>query len=333
MPFSLSALGRSTGITRPRREPDGKSGVYVSAADLVALEAAVRGPGLWARQPGRQLLAGRHESHMRGRGLSFEELREYIPGDDIRSVDWRVTARAGKPFVRVFTEEKDRPALIVLDQRMNMFFGSRRSMKSVAAAEAAALAAWRVLSVGDRVGGVVFNDTKFTQVRPHRSRAAVIDFLNTIVEQNTALHAQLQDRRGRGQLNAALRVVASQAEHDHLVIVISDFDGHDAETRQTLLQLTMSNDVLAVLVYDPFLLRLPERGELVVSGGRLQAELPFGRSDVRGRITEFARGRGRELLSWQQELGLPMMLVSAAEEVLPQLRRMMAELSWQNRRR
>src|SRR5262249_42250648 len=140
-----------------------------------------------------QLLAGRHESHMRGRGLSFEELREYIPGDDIRSVDWRVAARAGKAVVCGFTEGEDRPALIVVDQRMNMFFGSRRAMKSAVAAEAAALAAWRVLSVGDRVGGVVFNDAKLTQIRPHRSRAAVIDFLNAVVEQNTALHAQVQD--------------------------------------------------------------------------------------------------------------------------------------------
>lgn len=333
MSFSLSALGRSTGVARPGRSADGGADAYVSVADLVALEAAVRGPGLWARKPGHQLLAGRHESRIRGRGLSFEELREYVPGDDIRSMDWRVTARAGKPFVRVFTEEKDRPALIVVDQRMNMFFGSRLKMKSVTAAEAAALSAWRVLSVGDRVGGVVFNDTRVSQVRPHRSRAAAIDFLSVVKEQNALLHAEAQDPRGPAQLNAALRIVASQATHDHLVIIVSDFDGHDKETRDILLRLTLSNDVLAVLVYDPFLLQLPEKGELVVSGGALQAALPFGHGDVRGRITEFATSRGRELLAWQQELGLPMMPVSAAEETLPQMRRLMAQLSWRNRRR
>ncbi|WP_274628154.1 DUF58 domain-containing protein [Arvimicrobium flavum] len=333
MALSQSALGRSTGVARPRRTEDGEAGAYVCVADLVALEAAVRAPGLWARQPGHQLLAGRHASRVRGRGLSFEELREYVAGDDIRSMDWRVTARAGKPFVRVFTEEKDRPALIVIDQRMNMFFGSKRSMKSVAAAEAAALSAWRVLSVGDRVGGIVFNDNEVVQVRPHRSRAAVIDFLTEVVRQNRELHAEAPDLRGRAQLNVALRAAASQAEHDHLVIVISDFDGHDAETRDMLLRLTRSNDVLAVLVYDPFLLQLPESGAMVVSGGALQAELPFGHGDMRARIIEFARERGKELLRWQQELGLPMMPVSAAEETAPQMRRMMAELSWRTRRR
>ncbi|RWC30880.1 MAG: DUF58 domain-containing protein [Mesorhizobium sp.] len=333
MSFSVSALGRSTGIARPRSDENGTAGVYTSVAELAALEAAVRGPGLWARQPGRQLLAGRHESHMRGRGLSFEELRQYVPGDDIRSMDWKVTARTGKPFVRVFTEEKDRPALIVVDQRMNMFFGSRLAMKSVAAAQVAALCAWRVLAVGDRVGGVVFNDTRFAQVRPHRSRAAVIDFLNVIDGQNRALHAEVPDPRGHEQLNAALKIAANQATHDHLVVVVSDFDGHDAATRDMLLQLTVSNDVLAVLVYDPFLLQLPVTGEMVVSGGTLQAALPFGSGEVRGRITEFARSRGRELLAWQQELGLPMMPVSAAEQVMPQMRRVMAQLSWRNRRR
>ncbi len=333
MALSLSALGRSTGIARPSRSAESSAGAYVSVADLVALEAAVRGPGLWACRPGHQLLSGRHESRMRGRGLSFEELREYVPGDDIRSMDWRVTARTGKPFVRVFTEEKDRPALVVVDQRINMFFGSRLNMKSVTAAEAAALAAWRVLSVGDRVGGIVFSDTRLAQVRPHRSRAAVVELLTEIAGQNRALHAEAPDSRGRGQLNAALRTAASQAEHDHLVIVISDFDGHDADTRDMLLKLAKSNDVLAVLVYDPFLLQLPETGAMVVSGGTLQAELPFGHGDTRARITEFARARGRELRGWQQELGLSMMPVSAAEETIPQMRRVMAQLSWRNRRR
>jgi uncharacterized protein (DUF58 family) len=333
MPFSLSALGRSKGVARPHRDVEGEPGVYASVADLVTLEAAVRGPGMWARRPGHQMLVGRHQSRMRGRGLAFEELREYIPGDDIRTMDWRVTARAGKPFVRVYTEEKDRPALIVVDQRLNMFFGSRRAMKSVSAAEAAALCAWRVLVMGDRVGGVVFNDTKVTEVRPHRSRAAVIDFLNPIVEQNSALHAKSEDSKGQGQLNAALRAVAAQAAHDHLIIVISDFDGHDNDTRDMLLGLTMSNDVLAILVYDPFLLELPEKGEMVVSEGSLQAVLPFGHGNTRSRIGDYARARGNEILGWQQQLGMPMMLLSAAEETVPQMRQMMRKLSWRNRRR
>jgi hypothetical protein len=100
-----------------------------------------------------------------------------------------------------------------------------------------------------------------------------------------------------------------------------------------LLGLTMSNDVLAILVYDPFLLELPEKGDMVVSEGSLQAILPFGHGSTRSRISDYARARGNEILGWQQQLGMPMMLLSAAEETVPQMRQMMSKLSWRNRRR
>jgi DNA polymerase III delta prime subunit len=99
-----------------------------------------RGFSFLLRQPVYSILAGRHASRLRGRGLNFEEIRRYLPGDDIRNMDWRVTARTRRPHVRVYTEERDRPLLLVIDQRQSMFFGSRRAMKSVVAAEAAALA-------------------------------------------------------------------------------------------------------------------------------------------------------------------------------------------------
>jgi len=128
MRFSLGALGRSSGIRRSRgRSPESARGAYVAVADLVALEAAARDFTLLPRQPVHSLLSGRHGSRVRGRGLAFEELRQYLPGDDIRTMDWRVTARTGSPFVRVYTEEKDRPALFVVDQRISMFFAGRGS--------------------------------------------------------------------------------------------------------------------------------------------------------------------------------------------------------------
>lgn len=334
MGFSLAALGRSKGVKRPRlAASDAARGAYVSVESLVALEASARDFTLLRKQPVRRLLAGRHASQMRGRGLAFEELRDYLPGDDIRTIDWRVTARTGKPFVRVYDEEKDRPALVVVDQRMNMFFGSRLMTKSVTAAETAVLCAWRVMNLGDRVGGFVFNDTRIDEIRPHRSRAAVIALAGMIAKQNAELQAVSSAPRGCGQLDLALEAAANVAHHDHLVVVISDFDGHGARTRDLLLRLTISNDVLAVLVYDPFLLELPQTGQIVVSGGGLQAELPLAHGKVRSGIADFARRRGEGLLAWQRELGLPMLLVSAAEETAPQLRRTLSQLAWRQRRR
>src|SRR6478735_5107820 len=107
----------------------------------------------------------------------------------------------GKPYVRVYTEEKDRPALILVDQRINMFFGTVRSTKAVAAAEVAALCAWRVLAQGDRIGGLVFNDFRIDEHRPHRSRSAVLRLAETITTRNHELRADAPASRTPAQLN------------------------------------------------------------------------------------------------------------------------------------
>ncbi|MCO4864481.1 DUF58 domain-containing protein [Cupriavidus sp. WGlv3] len=299
------------------------AGVSVDAAALARLEVAARDFHFLPRQPVHSVLAGRHASRVRGRGLTFEELRLYLPGDDIRSMDWRVTARTGKPHVRVYTEEKDRPVLLVVDQRINMFFGSRRAMKSVSAAEAAALAAWRVLAEGDRVGGVVLGDDRIEAFAPRRSRDAVQQLLGGIARFNQALRADAPARRAAGQLNAALERTARMARHDCLVIVVSDFDGHDTRTRDLMLALATHNDVLTILVHDPFLGALPGSGQLVVSDGELQVELGFGHAATRRGIAEFADARARALLDWHHAMGVPLLPLSAAEETAPQLRRLL----------
>ncbi len=308
-------------------------GVYVTTDHLVGLEALARDMRFVQKARSHRQLAGRMQSAMRGRGLVFEELRDYLPGDDIRSIDWRVTARTGKPAVRVYGEEKERPAILVVDQRINMFFGTRRSMKSVTAAEAAALCAWRILGSGDRVGGFVFNDRTIEEIKPHRSRNAVIALADVIAKQNRELRAD--DRRDVGvvQLDAVLTTVANIARHDHLIVVISDYQGHSALTRDTMLRLSAHNDVVCLLVYDPFLLELPSSGGIVVSGGGPQAELALRTASVRTSIAAFARSRGEELLAWQQELGLPMLPISTAEDTAPQLRRVLEQSAWRQRRR
>ena len=146
--------------------------IHVDSAHLAGLEARAAGFDFLPRQPVGSVLSGRRAARVRGRGLEFEEIRGYLPGDDVRAIDWKVTARTGSPHVRVTREERDRPALIVADQLMSMFFGTVLNMKSVAAAEIAAMAAWRILAAGDRVGGIVLSDDGFDAVvarrRPRR---------------------------------------------------------------------------------------------------------------------------------------------------------------------
>ena len=159
------------------------SRVHVTLDELLRLRHRAKGFSFLPRQPVHSLLTGRHASRLRGRGLDFEELRHYFEGDDTRTIDWAATARRGSPHVRVYTEERDRSVLLLVDQRMSMFFGSRRAMKSVAAAEAAAIAAFRVTSLGDRVGAIVFSEQGIVEIRPEARDAAVRRILAEVVRQ------------------------------------------------------------------------------------------------------------------------------------------------------
>ena len=198
-------------------------GVYVTIEELVRIRHQGQGFSFLPKQPVHSLLTGQRASRLRGRGLNFEEVRRYLPGDDIRNIDWKATARTRKPQLRVYTEERDRPVLIIVDQRINMFFGSRVSMKSVTAAHTAALAAWRVLSVGDRPGALVFNDSATEFVRPHRSENRVIEILKAVTNMNQMLSIERARAARPERLNEALEQAIRLAEHDHLIVV----DKHD----------------------------------------------------------------------------------------------------------
>lgn len=294
--------------------------VYISLAQLMALEPHARGLSFLARQPRRSLLAGNHASKVRGRGLDFDELRRYQPGDDLRHLDWRASLRTNKPVVRTFCEERDRPALILVDQRMSMFFGSRRSFKSVLAAELAALAAWTVLRAGDRVGGLVFNDRRIDSVAPLRSRARVQALCARIAEQNQALHAELDDIDSSGQLDRVLQRTVALGGHGQLICLISDFAGAGPHTLALLRQLAERNDVVALQVFDPLAQNLPASGKLLVTQGQLQVVLAVGRKPVRQPLSDFLLGRLHEVADLLRRSQVPLMLFSSAEPALDQLR-------------
>lgn len=294
--------------------------VYASLAQLMQLEHRVLGLSFQGRQPRASILSGNHASRLRGRGLNFDELRHYNPGDDLRHLDWRASQRYGKPFVRSYTEERDRPVLILVDQRMSMFFGSRRSFKSVTAAELAALSAWMAFHGGDRVGGLVFNDSRIERVSPIRSRSRVEALCAAIVRQNQALAADLPDAENEPQLDRALQSCLAMAGHDHLICLISDFAGAGPRTLQLLRQLSAHNDVVAMQVYDPLALNVPERGRIMVTQGELQVELQVERRQVRQPLGEFTQGRLRDVATLLRRSQVPLMMISTGEPTHEQLR-------------
>ncbi|SMP42561.1 Protein of unknown function DUF58 [Neorhodopirellula lusitana] len=302
---------------------DGQSDdrVYVNLRGLSLLEHRIGGLSFLPRHPLQSLLSGRHASRIRGRGLNFEEIRNYQPGDDVRTIDWKVTARTRTPHARVFTEERDRPVLLLVDQRIGMFFGTQLYMKSVVAAQIAALSAWRVLDQGDRVGAIVFNDQKAEFIRPQRSRDCVSRVLRTLVDFNTALSASSTAKSNPAMLGNVFEQAARLASHDFLVIAISDFHGLDEGATRSLQRISQHNDLLAALVHDPSASALPSSERFVVSDGELQMELSGSKTTQR--VEAITSGRIADVLALQQKLQSPVLPISTGEEVLPQLHRLL----------
>ncbi|MEN5034847.1 DUF58 domain-containing protein [Pseudomonas sp. TWI929] len=305
--------------------PDGF--VHVSLAELMALQARARGLSFVARQPLSSILSGNHASRLRGRGLSFEELRHYLPGDDLRHLDWRASLRYGKAFVRTFSEERDRPTLVLVDQRMSMYFGSQRYFKSVSAAQLAAVCAWMALHASDRVGGMVFGDHHVDFVRPLRSRARVEALCSAVVKANHRLTAYASDDEHQGQLDKVLRSCIACAGHDHLICIISDFAGIGPGTLPLLRQLSRHNDVIAIQVYDPIAMQLPEKGRLNVTQGAQQVELEIGQRRVNRPLGEFLAGRLRDVAQLLQRSQVPLLTISCGDDSLEQLRRELGRLA------
>jgi uncharacterized protein (DUF58 family) len=295
-------------------------GVYVQLDELVRLQHKASGFSFLPKQPVHSILSGRHNSKLRGRGLNFEELRNYLPGDDTRNIDWKVTARTRTPYVRVYTEEKDRSVWLLIDQRVGMFFGSQKRMKSVVAAEVGAISAWRVLSVGDRVGALIFNDNEISVVPPHRSRERVMQILKQVVIKNQALSASPELKPDPGKLNEALKQASILARHDCLVCLISDGDGLNSETRQHISRLAEHNDVISTLIYDPLEKKMPAVGRLRFADGEGQLEADTSNKKLRRQFESEFKQRLDGIQNASRRFSIPVVPLHTNSPVSEQLR-------------
>lgn len=295
--------------------------IHVTANHLLRLGGPSRALSLLPRQPARSILNGRHASRLRGRGLNFEELRGYLPGDDIRTIDWKVTARTGSPHVRVYTEERDRPTLLLVDQRVSMFFGTEVYMKSVIAAEAAAIAAHRVLAQGDRVGGIVFSDTSVAEHRPQRRSAALLQFLSSIADANSALNASLNPQPTVA-LNDVLTEAARIAQTSGLICLFSDCDGLDQRSEALLRRMAHSNDLIVFNVSDPTARVLAPDLKLTVSDGEEQIEIDSSDPELSVKIRKSMEDRLAQLHAWSRRYGFPVVPLTTSEPALDQLLRL-----------
>ena len=293
--------------------------VFTSLKELLGMERLSQYFSMVARkQKVKSILGGRHQSKLRGRGLDFEEVRHYVKGDDIRNIDWKVTARTKETHTRVFSEEKEKPALIVVDQSKSMFFGSQNRTKSVVAAELAAVAAFRVLKQGDRVGGVVFADNGIDIIQPKRDRRNILRFLEKVVSRNHELidskPANIED--ALKETTAKIRNIVT---HDYLVVVISDFRRYDATVIRFISQIAQHNDVVLVKIVDPLEKEIPEM-KFVAGDSETQVTVDGKSSKIR---EKFKTGFESDYLDFQAQMSkhrIPLFSIDTLNSVEEQLK-------------
>ena len=308
------------------KTPDTAPGAYADLDSLIKIQFKARGFSFLPKQPITSILSGRYASRLRGRGLNFEEIRRYLPGDDIRTIDWKVTARMRKPHVRVYTEEKDRAVLLLVDQRSHMFFGSKRNMKSVTAAEATALAAWRAISVGDRIGAIIFNDHETKEIKPQRSRETVMRILKSTVEMNHELGVGKSRRPRPAMLNKVLGKAVQLCTHDYLVIVISDFEGVDEETKRLTVQLGQHNDVLAISIHDSLQEVIPDTNtDMILSDGERQLEINSSDRKLSEGIKAGYYQERESIQKWLNSISAPLLSINTDEDVAEQIIKIIGE--------
>ena len=240
-------------------------GAYVSLNDLLTLRHRLsRNSGETSTQKtGNQ--SGIKLSRYNGRGIEFSEVRAYQTGDDIKSIDWRVTARKNKPHTKIFQEEREHPTIVAVDQTQSMFFGSVARLKSVAAAEVAARIAWQTLYFGDRVGGFVKSNTDCQLYKPRRSQKAVARLLNSISLSNQALNRNSKNI-GDSFLEDLINL-NRLSRNRYRIYLISDFGGELSDWQELISRISRSNLVSCVHITDPLDSKLPHRGHYSVTDG------------------------------------------------------------------
>lgn len=294
------------------------AGVRTSLAELIDMRHRVREVPLFSTPHRRSPLVGLHHSKLRGRGVDFDQVRIYQAGDDVRTIDWRVTARTQEPHTKLFHEERERPIYILVEQSPRLFFGSGLAFKSVLAAQAASLVGWAALSHNDRVGGLVFGQAEHHEIKPRRSKQSLLQLLDRLARANTALSAdQNSDPDAFG---LALRRAREVLRPGSLAVIICDERALGDAAEQQLTLLARHVDLLLVPVFDPLDHALPAAGLLRFAqfGARLDLDShdPLIRQAYR-RQGEARSARWRRLAD---RLRLPLMALDTQHDLIDQLR-------------
>jgi len=190
--------------------------------------------------------SGNNKSAFRGRGMEFEEVRAYIFGDDVRDIDWRVTARKSEPYTKVFNEEKDREIIVVLDLSASMVFGTRKELKSVTAAKTAALIGWLTLKHKDRFGLLLFDGENTTYFKPQNNLKNLMNIFMQIAKKTK----EILIKQHHNDISQALDVLQFHQKGQGTVFIVSDFSHFDNEKFRKIATLSKKHQVCCINIFD-----------------------------------------------------------------------------------
>ncbi len=317
------------------------NGIELSMAELIQYQSKSALIDLSARKNihGRQ--SGNYLSRSKGRGMEFDEVRHYQTGDDIRAIDWRVTARTGKTHTKLFREEIERPVLIATDLSNNMHFGSKLLFKSVQAGHLAALVAWHAKSRGDRLGGIVFNQQQHLELKPRSRKEGVLHYLHALTslhKKSTAEQTELSNAVTNNTVNSASKLndfeqncarLRQLAKPGSLVYFITDAQQLNlpAQKQQNVLrhlsQISQHCEVVICLINDPLELALPNSAiKLAVNftDGENRQQLTLGDKATAAQYQQQAFKMASQKQQLLTETGARVINFSAGETLEQQLR-------------
>ncbi|KTD76361.1 DUF58 domain-containing protein [Legionella waltersii] len=271
------------------------------------------------RPEGRAVRSGSHISKFRGRGMDFAEVRNYQAGDEIRHMEWRVTARTGRPHVKIYQEERERPVVILADFNPSMIFGTRIAFKSVVAARLATILAWTVIKQGDRVGGFFFSASEHSEFTPRSRDAGVLPLLASLSHYTDQTESQREEKPRL--LSDALTRLRRVVRPGSIVVMISDFYSMDEESEKHLNRLAVHNDILAYHVCDMIELVPPKPQQYAITNGHQEILLDTGIERVNSAYERYCYQRVERLKEQFKRLQIQYIQVTS-DMNLPQLVRL-----------
>ncbi|WP_417712018.1 DUF58 domain-containing protein [Pseudoalteromonas ardens] len=297
------------------------NGVELTLKELLYYKSKARLLDLKPKRAIRSDQAGQYLAPHKGRGMEFAEVRQYQYGDDIRAIDWRVTARTGEAHTKLYQEEKERPVFIFCDLSSPLLFGSRLLLKSVQAAHLSALVAWSACARGDRLGGVVFSEHGHHELKPTARDKGVLAFCHQLCD----IHAQSLAQRGDNQASSFdnnLKRLSHLAKPGSLIYLISDFSQLNEASFKQLEHLSRHCELIGCQISDPFEHTLPAYKDAIeVSSASGSWTLPLADKQFRTQFAEQAEQAFQNRLARLQRAGMTMQTFCASAPIETQISR------------